>query len=117
MYPTLVCFNKGKVTATCVGEIYKDTYLKIHDLAFVNIMDTSKLVNQKGDNILSLSRSIDDVQNDLSIENQNKIKEFNNDQYSETLTYELLEKSVVFSKVNKVNSKLYYNDVSDFISL
>ena len=113
-YPTLVCFKNGKVSFCAEGETDPETFLKINQIGFTDVIRKEELVDAKGRDLLSLFRSMEDVKNSLSIENRKKIEELDHDGYSEELTYQLIGNPLDFAKTGGSASEIYFSDISDF---
>ena len=114
MYPTLLCFKDGKVSFVSVGEVSSDSFSKIETLGFEEVIDVSLMKDHLGEPLLKSSRSADDVWNDLSKENQDKILEIDNDDYSKELTLKLMGKTADLSNVQRSQGDMYLSQVDDF---
>lgn len=114
MYPTIICFKDGKVSFSCVGEADEDSFGELTALGFDEVIDTSSLLDGNGEPLLEASRSTDDLWNDLSTENQEKILELDNDDYTKELTLKLMGNTVDFSDIQKSQGDRYFSQVDDF---
>ena len=113
-YPTLVCFKNGKVSFCAEGETDPETFVKINQIGFIDLIKREDLVDAQGRDLLSLNHSLEDVKNSLSIENQEKITELDHDGYTEELTYQLIGNPLDFTKTGGSASEIYFSDISDF---
>ncbi len=113
-YPTLVCFKNGKVSFCAEGETDPETFVKINQIGFIDLIKKEDLVDAQGRDLLSLNHSLEDVKNSLSIENQEKITELDHDGYTEELTYQLIGNPLDFTKTGGSASEIYISDISDF---
>ena len=113
-YPTLLSFKDGKVSFDATGEADETSFSMFLKLGFDEIIDVHELKDEDGNELLSLSRSIDDVKNDLSLENREKLEALDHDDYTCQLTYQLMGKKVDFSLISNSYSEVYMNEVDDF---
>ena len=114
MYPTLLTFKNNRLSFCAEGETSMISFRYICDIGFNNILKEEDFIDDKGENVLKINRSIDDVKNDLSSENQNKIKSLDNDNYTEELTYTLMSKQLDFDKISNRKSDVYINEIEDY---
>ena len=114
MYPTLLCYKNGKISFCEDGEIGLEEYDSLLDVAFINPLEEKDLLDENGNNVIELNRSVDDVKNSLSIENQNKINSIDNDSFTSELTYNLMGKKVDYSNVSETSGDIYFSDVDDY---
>ena len=114
MYPTLLTFKNNQLSFCAEGETSMIAFRYICDIGFNNILKEEDFIDADGNNVLKINRSIDDVKNDLSIENQNKIKSLDNDNYTEELTYTLMSKQLYFDKISNRKSDVYINEIEDY---
>ena len=113
MYPTLLCYKDGKNSFSISGEMLPDNMKNIYDIAFVNTIKKEDLLDKDGNSLINSYRSVDDVKNDISIENQEKIKEIDNDKHSSELTYKYLGKSIDLENINSASS-MYVSEIEDY---
>ena len=113
-YPTLLTYKDGKVTFDAVGEINEDSFAMLNTLGFEEAIDVNTLKDKYGNDLLSISRSIDDLKNDLSKENREKLEALDNDDYTAQLTYQLMGKRADLETINTPQGDHFYSEVDDF---
>lgn len=113
-YPSMLGYCEGKVSFMIDGETDIIGFREFCTLAFDDRLNENDFIDRDGNDLLSINRTVDDVKNDLSIENQNKVKELDNDGYSEELTYQLMSQKVDFSRMSNKKSDIYINEIDDF---
>ena len=113
-YPSMLGYYEGKVSFMIDGETDIIGFREFCDLAFKERLEKEDFIDRDGNDLLNINRNIDDVKNDLSIENQNKISELDNDGYTEELTYTLMSKKVDFTIMSNKKSDIYINEIDDF---
>ncbi len=113
-YPTLISYKDNKISFSSIGDMDEESFKSYYEISFINILEKEDLIDSEGNDLLSLNRSVDDVKNDLSIENQNKINDLDNDGYTIEATYKLMGKSVDFTKMSNDKSSPYISEVDDF---
>ena len=114
-YPTMICFKNGKVSFCAEGETDPETFIRINQIGFTDVIRKEELIDAQGRDLLSLCHSKEDVKNSLSIENQKKIETLDHDSYTEDLTYQLIGNSLDFSRTGGSSSDIYISDISDFM--
>lgn len=113
-YPTLISYKDNKISFSSIGDMDEESFKSYYEISFNNPLKKEDLIDSEGNDLLSLNRSVDDVKNDLSIENQNKINDLDNDGYTIEATYKLMGKSVDFTKMSNDKSSPYISEVDDF---
>lgn len=113
-YPTLICFENGKVSFDMVGELDSETLKKIHEIAFIDPIDKNDLKNSEGTYVPDLLRTADDVREELSTGNLERLRELDNDELSEELTLELIGRSFDPTVYRTVNNSVYYSEIEDY---
>lgn len=113
-YPTLITYKYGAVSFDAAGEVDEVSFEMIKELGFESLIDIHSLKDADGNELINASRSTDDVWNDLSVINQKKIEEIDNDDYTKELTLKLMGKKADLSKTNPSQGDLYYSQVDDF---
>ena len=113
-YPTLISYKDNKISFSSIGDMDEESFKSFYEISFNNPLKKEDLIDSEGNDLLSLNRSVDDVKNDLSIENQNKINDLDNDGYTIEATYKLMGKSVDFTKMSNDKSSPYISEVDDF---
>ena len=113
-YPTLLCFKDGKLCFSSVGEVGEEAFKTIESLCFDQGIDIASLKDENGKLLTDASRSAEDVWDDLSIENQEKIGSLDNDGYTKDLTLKLIGRKVDFSRIVPGQGSMYYSQVDDF---
>ena len=113
-YPTYLSCDKGIITFNTIGELNEESYPEFCDIGFVNLIKDSDLIDKDGNDLHTLNRSIEDVKSDLSKENQKKLEELDNDDYTEELTLKLMGKEPDLTTKSESSTDLYYSEVSDF---
>ncbi|MBR5341220.1 MAG: hypothetical protein IK151_04755 [Erysipelotrichaceae bacterium] len=113
-YPTYLSCDKGIITFNTIGELNEESYPEFCDIGFVNPLKDSDLIDKDGNDLHTLNRSIEDVKSDLSKENQKKLEELDNDDYTEELTLKLMGKEPDLTTKSESSNDLYYSEVSDF---
>lgn len=113
-YPTLLTYDKGAVSFDAVGEVDVESFEAIRILGFEDPIKTDELTDSDGNQLLKLSRSIDDVKNDLSTSNILALEELDNDDYTCELTYQLMGKKLDFDKLINNKSEVYMQQIEDY---
>ncbi|MBQ1482164.1 MAG: hypothetical protein IIZ28_01190, partial [Erysipelotrichaceae bacterium] len=113
-YPTLLCFKEGKLCFSSVGEVGEEAFKTIESLCFEQGIDIASLKDENGKLLTDASRSAEDVWDDLSIENQEKIGSLDNDGYTKDLTLKLIGRKADFSRIVPGQGSMYYSQVDDF---
>lgn len=113
-YPTLISYKDGELTFSSIGDMNLETSNSFYEISFVDPIARSELIDEDGNDLLTLDRSIDDVKNDLSRANQNKINELDNDEYTKEATYKLIGKEVDFVNMNNDRNNPYISEIEDF---
>ena len=120
MYPTFVFFNAQKVSLVLTSKLSLKAYKKAYDLAFENPIRIEELINKDGIYLFDLNRTVQDVKNDLSKENQEKVNYLDDPIYTYTseTTYKLMGKKLDFSNtlegnlnvISEIDDYSYYED-------
>ncbi len=113
-YPSLLAYYEGKLSFMVDGETDIIGFREFCDLSFEKRLSRDDLIDKDGNDLLTINRTIDDVKNDLSIENQNRIKALDNDGYTAELTYSLMSQKVDFTRISNKKSDIYINEIDDF---
>ena len=113
-YPSMLAYYDGKVSFMNDGETDIIGFREFCNIAFEERLNKEDFIDRDGNDLLNINRTIDDVKNDLSIVNQNRISELDNDEYSEELTYSLMSQKVDFTKMSNKKSDIYINEIDDF---
>lgn len=95
--PTLLCFVDGKITWPEVGFTTSIAFNHFYDTAFNNLFNVDELVDEKGNSIFENRRTKEDVKNDLSEEDVNRLIELDNDGCTEELTYSIIGQTLNYS--------------------
>ena len=115
MYPTFVFFKNGKVSFDMDGELSLEQYRKAYDFAFVNTLNETDFINEDGINIFDLNRTVDDVKNSLSKQNQERIDYLDDKIYTYTsyLTYRMMGDKLDFSRMLEGSSQ-YISEINNY---
>ena len=113
MYPSLVTFNNGKVAFVSEGESDLIAFRNINEISFEKPLSEEDFIVD-GVNLLTMNRSRDDVKNQLSIENQEKVVALDNDLYTEELTYTVMGQKLDFSDLDGKKDSTYYSEIDDY---
>ena len=113
MYPSLVTFNNGKVAFVSEGESDLIAFRNINEISFEKPLSEEDFIVD-GVNLLTMNRSRDDVKNQLSIENQEKVAALDNDLYTEELTYTVMGQKLDFSDLDGKKDSTYYSEIDDY---
>ncbi len=113
-YPTLISYKNNKISFSSIGDMNEESFKSYYEISFINTLEKDDLIDTDGNDLLSLNRSVDDVKNDLSVDNQNKINDLDNDGYTIEATYKLMGKSVDFTKISNDRNSPYISEVDDF---
>ena len=97
MYPTLICFDDGKVSFSISGTFKRELFPLIKDIAFVRPLTADDLKDAYGNDAIGQLRTMEDVRKDLDPE---KLR--------------LIGRKADLSVHEKHNSTLYYSEVDDF---
>lgn len=100
--PTFLFVHNNKVTFACSGELSYAHYLNAKELAFDSLFDVKSLTNSEGESVFSMLRDYDDVLNDLSTSNKDKLALVEN---SEEVTVNNIGKYVEFFTVYELGEK------------
>ncbi len=113
-YPTLITFDQGKVTFDAVGEVNESSFAAISRYGFEDPIRREDLKDAEGRDLLKLSRSVDDVKNDLSMANVLALEELDNDDFTCDLTYRLMGQKLDFDHIINDHSEFYFEQVEDY---
>lgn len=113
-YPTMITYENGKVTFCYAGEYEKEIFDKIYNIAYIDQLKPEDFIDKDGNNVIELSRTIDDLKAELSSDNLNKLKELDNDDYSEQLSLNLMGKKLDFNKLQNSSGSIYIQEVDDY---
>lgn len=111
-YPTLITFKDGRVTFSVIGEFGKERWTEIDDIGFEHPIQREELCDDQGNYLPDLIRTVDDVKESLSQENQTKLEELGDQ--SEDLTLKRMGKKVSFEIYRNTNSDIYLNEIDDY---
>ena len=113
-YPSMLGYSDDKVSFMIDGETDIIGFREFCNISFDDKLSEEDFTDRDGNDLLTINRTVDDVKNDLSIENQNRIKELDNDDYTEELTYQLMSQEVDFTTFSNKKSDVYINEIDDF---
>ena len=113
-YPTLITCKNGRVSFDSVGEQDEESFAMLSYFGFDEIIDPYKLSDGDGNPQLKLSRSIEDVKNDLSEENLAALSALDHDGYSSELTFQLMGKKADLRKTDNSHGDVYFSQIDDF---
>lgn len=113
-YPTLLSFNNYQLSFVVLGEMNEETFDDYLNISFEDTLKYEDLLDENGNDIRKDSRSIDDVRNDLSDENLEKLRSIDNDKYSEELTLKLIGRNIDFNDLSGTKKDAYRSDIEDF---
>lgn len=113
-YPSFVCFYDNKVTFNAYGDMEKQSLDAMYNLAFENTINVESLIDKDGNDLLSLSRSIDDVIDDFSNENIEKLNHIDNDGLTKEYTYKLVGTKLDFDNITGSSSSVYISEIDDY---
>ena len=113
-YPTLLCFDEGVLTFDAVGEVNEQSFAAILDLGFENKIRDEDLTDKDGNDLRKLSRSRDDVKNDLSEKNLTALQELDNDDFTCDMTFSLMGQKLDFERLVNDHSELYFEQIGDY---
>ena len=106
-YPTIVCFDKGKVSIDAYGELNSDNIDQLYELGF----NTKISVNQE---LINSDRSINEVRKDLSNDNLNRLRLLDNDDKTEEYTLKIIGSKIDFNNITKEKSDVYINEIDNY---
>ncbi|MBR4461332.1 MAG: hypothetical protein IKS51_01970 [Erysipelotrichaceae bacterium] len=116
VYPTLIAYDQGKVSFVNAGEMEMETLPAVYEIGFVDKIRRSELVTEKGEDLLSINRSMDDVEASLSEENRKKLSELDHDGKTRELTLSMIGKAIDYKKYGANSNSTYIDEVKDFTS-
>ncbi len=114
VYPTLIGFADDEVSFVNAGEMEMDRLPVVYDLCFENRLQRSELVTAKGEDLLSINRSMEDVEASLSEENRQRLSELDHDGKTRELTLSMIGREIDYKKYNANNNSIYIDEVKDF---
>lgn len=95
--PTFLFINHGKVSFACIAELSYPMYVNIKDYAYSdNTYHQDDFVNNEGILVYDLNRSYDDVLNDLSTINKDKLAKIDN---SEEITINIIGNELLLNEL------------------
>lgn len=100
--PTFLLCKDGTINFACVGDLSYSKYLNAKEVAYTNPLKKADFVNNEGTSVFDLYRGYDDVINDLSNSNKDKLAKVEN---LEDMTINSIGKPVNFFE-------LYERDVN-----
>lgn len=113
-YPTLVSYVNNSVTFDSYGELEDIELNEYYNISFKETLTKNELVNAKGEDILSLDWSLEDVEHSFSKENLEKIDGINNDEYTKELVFKLVGSKVNFDVISNDKNDIYVNEIDDY---
>ncbi len=111
--PTFLFFNNGKLTWYRVGTTSTYELNMFYDIAFENVLDLNDLVDEDGNSIFSYLRTSEDVKNDLSEDNYQKLLDLDNDEYTTSMTLDNLGKTFDFN--NQLDDESSFTSEVNFL--
>ena len=111
--PTFLFFNNGKLTWYRVGTTGTYELNMFYDIAFENVLDLNDLVDEDGNSIFSYLRTSEDVKNDLSKDNYQKLLDLDNDEYTTSMTLDNLGKTFDFN--NQLDDESSFTSEVNFL--
>ena len=115
-YPSLITYKDNKLSFISVGEVNEVSFEKIINFGFNDLIEKEDIVDKQGNNLLEISRSVDDLKNDLSEDSLKKIEELDNDDYTQELTFKLMGSKLDYSKQSNDPNEAYFNEIDDYSS-
>lgn len=132
--PALICYSKGKITWPQVGPTTLSMFNRFYDVAFSDVYNDVKFIDNDGNSIFDNNRSVDDVRNDLSEENIKLLEDLDEDGFTVSETLSIIGNTIDFSNCavamdnsvpvvddfsiyNDKNVVLFYLYMSDFKNL
>lgn len=106
-YPTLIAYKDHKVSFNVAGQISIDQFDKFYELAFVEPINIDE-------NIINLDRTTNDIENELSKDNLDKLKKLDNDQYTYDLSLKIMGKKIDYENISNSDSSVFINEVEDY---
>lgn len=104
--PTFLFFNHSKLTFACIAELSYPMYQNIKEYAYKdNTYSINDFVNNEGILVFDLNRSYDDVLNDLSTINKDKLAKIDN---SEEITVNVIGKELKLNELYEANENPIY---------
>ena len=94
--PTFLFFTNGKLSWYRVGLTSTNELNMFYDIAFENALDLNALVDKEGKSIFSYLRTSEDVKNELSDKNYQKLLDLDNDEYTISMTLDNIGKTFDF---------------------
>ncbi len=116
LYPTLIAFDQGKVSFVNAGEMKMETLPLVYEIGFVDKISRSELVTEEGEDLLSINRSMEDVEASLSAENREKLSGLDHDGKTKELTLSMIGKTIDYKKHGANSNSAYIDEVKDFTS-
>ena len=114
LYPTLIAYDQGRVSFVNAGEMEMQTLSAVYEIGFVDKISRSELVTKKGEDLLAINRSMEDVEASLSEENREKLSELDHDGKTRELTLSMIGKTIDYQKYGTSSNSVYIDEVKDF---
>ena len=115
--PTFLFFNNGSLTWYRVGPTSSYELDMFYDIAFNDGFNLNNLTDEDGNSIFSYLRTDEDVKNDLSAENYQKLVALDNDNYTVSMTLSNMGKTFDFTD-QLDDESVFYSEVNflDYIN-
>ena len=106
-YPTLVSYKNNKVSFDEYGDINDEELETFLDVSFNNPVTIDA-------NLISLDRSIEDVEESLSKDSIAKLESIDNNGKTKNLTLQLIGKKCDYETISNDKSSIYISEIGDY---
>lgn len=114
-YPSLIAYYNNKVSFMEYGDINEEELEAFYQLGFNNtLLIDNSLKDINGNDLLSLDRSIEDVEESLSDENINKLESLDNNNKTKDMTLKIIGTKCNYDEISNDKSSIYINEIGDY---
>ena len=114
-YPSLIAYNNNKVSFMEYGDINEEELEAFYQLGFNNtLLIDNPLKDINGNDLLSLDRSIEDVEESLSDENINKLESLDNNNKTKDMTLKIIGTKCNYDEISNDKSSIHINEIGDY---
>lgn len=114
-YPSLIAYYNNKVSFMEYGDINEEELEAFYQLGFNNtLLIDNSLKDINGNDLLSLDRSIEDVEESLSDENINKLESLDNNNKTKDMTLKIIGTKCNYDEISNDKSSIHINEIGDY---
>ena len=111
-YPTFIAFDHGKVVFDAYGELDENSIDKFYEISYLNPLTEKDLCDKQGTYVPGTLRTIEDLKESLSEENQKKLESLPGK--SEELSLKLMGNPFDPVIHKRTSNTVYFNEVDNY---